>query len=89
MDSRGLDRAVLAGASMGAATTLAFTLEHPGAGRGAGADHPGPLRAGAARPGTSWHAGTRWRTGSSATASRVSCARTATRRSSSGSGAWS
>ena len=29
LDNAGLDSAVLAGASMGAATTLAFTLEHP------------------------------------------------------------
>jgi pimeloyl-ACP methyl ester carboxylesterase len=29
LDQRGLDRAVLIGASMGAATTLAFTLAHP------------------------------------------------------------
>jgi pimeloyl-ACP methyl ester carboxylesterase len=29
LDARGLDRVVLVGASMGAATTLAYTLEHP------------------------------------------------------------
>src|SRR6185436_8372127 len=29
LDRRGLDRVVLIGASMGAATTLAFTLAHP------------------------------------------------------------
>ena len=29
LDERGLDRVVLVGASMGAATTLAYTLEHP------------------------------------------------------------
>ena len=55
-----------------------------GAGRGAGADHAGAPRPAADRPGTSSRAGTRSRTGSSATAWRVSCGPTASRRSSRG-----
>ena len=45
LDELELERVVLAGASMGAATTLAFALEQPRAGRRPRADHagaPGP-----------------------------------------------
>ena len=89
LDELGLERVVLVGASMGAATTLAFALAHPERVARAGADHARPT-SGCRRPTrASWRAGTRWRTGSSATAWRVSCASTASRRWSRGSEGWS
>ena len=41
LDDRELERVVLVGASMGAATTLAYALAHPERVRGPGADHAG------------------------------------------------
>ena len=40
LDERGIERAVLAGASMGAHTLLRFALEHPERAAGAGRHHP-------------------------------------------------
>ena len=79
LDDRGIDRAVLAGASMGAHTLTTFALEHPE--RVAGArDHDPGLRPRASTP-RRWSAGTALAEGPArAAASRASSRPTARRR---------
>ena len=71
LDQLELERVVLAGASMGAATTLAFALEQPE--RVAALVQITPAHLGLPRPTSmSWPGGTRWPTGSSTMARTAS-----------------
>ena len=89
MDALELDRAVLGGASMGAATTLRSRSSRPQRVEALVQITPAYLRRAADATTQELAAGTSWQTGSSATASRDSCASTGSRRSSRVSGASS